>query len=279
MLISLSGEHLPAAQRKMTESKTAPNILALDFDGVLCNGLIEYFQVSWRVYCQIWTPLDPTAPDGLAEQFYRLRPVVETGWEMPLVLRSILLCVSEAEILQNWAIIAARQIAIDGLAKQDLSAAIDRVRDEWIAADLPGWLALHRFYPGVIDRLRRLIDSPIRPVIITTKEGRFVRQLLQQQAIDLATDQILGKEVRQPKADSLRQLLQSSGSAPPLIWFVEDRLKTLEGIQSIADLAAVKLFLADWGYNTAAEREKIDRSSQIRLLSLRQFAEDLSLWV
>lgn len=263
----------------MTESKTAPTILALDFDGVLCDGLIEYFQVSWRVYCQIWTPLDPTAPDGLAEQFYRLRPVVETGWEMPLVLRSILLGVSEAKILQDWAIIAARQIAIEGLAKQDLSAAVDRVRDEWIAADLPGWLALHRFYPGVIDRLRRLIDSPIRPVIITTKEGRFVQQLLQQQAIDLTTDQILGKEARQPKADSLRQLLQSSGSAPPLIWFVEDRLKTLEGIQSIADLAAVKLFLADWGYNTAAERGRIDRSSQIRLLSLRQFAEDFSLWV
>gem|GEM_PF-4100580 len=25
-----------------------PTLIALDFDGVLCNGLIEYFQTAWR---------------------------------------------------------------------------------------------------------------------------------------------------------------------------------------------------------------------------------------
>ncbi|MCY7286501.1 MAG: HAD family hydrolase, partial [Cyanobacteria bacterium CAN_BIN43] len=35
--------------------ETAPTLLALDFDGVLCNGLMEYFQTAWRVYCQIWS--------------------------------------------------------------------------------------------------------------------------------------------------------------------------------------------------------------------------------
>ncbi|MHC5726941.1 MAG: HAD family hydrolase, partial [Nostoc sp.] len=34
---------------------SSPTILALDFDGVICDGLIEYFEVSWRTYCQIWS--------------------------------------------------------------------------------------------------------------------------------------------------------------------------------------------------------------------------------
>jgi phosphoglycolate phosphatase-like HAD superfamily hydrolase len=261
-------------------AETAPTLLALDFDGVLCDGLVEYFQVSWQAYCQIWSPADPTPPAGLAEQFYRLRPVVETGWEMPLVLRSLLLGVSEAEILQGWADIAARQIATDGLASVDLSTAVDHLRDQWIKTDLKGWLAQHRFYPGVVDRLRQVIDSPVYLVIISTKEGRFIRQLLQQQAIELSTEQILGKETGQPKAESLRQLIQkfsTTSDLPVSVWFVEDRLKTLLAVQP--KLARVKLFLADWGYNTATERESICHSSTVQLLSLKQFSQDFSAWL
>ncbi|XTZ20952.1 MAG: HAD family hydrolase, partial [cyanobacterium endosymbiont of Rhopalodia fuxianensis] len=34
---------------------TEPQILALDFDGVICNGLLEYFQTTKSTYTQIWT--------------------------------------------------------------------------------------------------------------------------------------------------------------------------------------------------------------------------------
>jgi phosphoglycolate phosphatase-like HAD superfamily hydrolase len=257
-----------------------PNILALDFDGVLCDGLIEYFQTAWKAYCKIWQPTDRTPPVGLAEQFYRLRPVVETGWEMPLVLRSLLLGVPEAEILQNWQAIASQQLAADHVSAADLGSAVDGIRDEWIKADLDEWLAQHRFYPGVIDRLKQAIDSPVYPVIITTKEGRFVRQLLQQQAIELPAAQIFGKETRQPKAQTIRQLIQqfSSSDRPSAVWFVEDRLKTLISIQNQPDLEKVQLFLADWGYNITAERESADRDHSIRLLTLAQFTQTFSAW-
>jgi 3-deoxy-D-manno-octulosonate 8-phosphate phosphatase KdsC-like HAD superfamily phosphatase len=29
---------------------SAPQTLALDFDGVLCDGLLEYFETAWRAY-------------------------------------------------------------------------------------------------------------------------------------------------------------------------------------------------------------------------------------
>jgi phosphoglycolate phosphatase-like HAD superfamily hydrolase len=271
------------ANREANTERTIlePTILALDFDGVICDGLIEYFQTAWRTYCHCWQPSDNTPPDGLAEQFYRLRPVVESGWEMPLVLRSLLLGTSEADILTHWGAIARDLVAAEQLVPAALGAAVDRIRDEWIAADLDHWLAQHRFYPGVIERLHQLLHSSVQVVIITTKEGRFVQQLLQQQNLALASSQIFGKEVQQPKAQTLRDLLQTSTAKAgdrPSIWFIEDRLKTLQAVDRQPDLLPVNLFLADWGYNTPSDRAMAAQSDRIQLLSLAKFAQDFSAW-
>ena len=32
-----------------------PKILALDFDGVICDGLLEYFQTTKYTYVKVWT--------------------------------------------------------------------------------------------------------------------------------------------------------------------------------------------------------------------------------
>ena len=34
----------------------APTLLALDFDGVVCDGLREYFQTAWKVYGEVFEP-------------------------------------------------------------------------------------------------------------------------------------------------------------------------------------------------------------------------------
>lgn len=248
-----------------------PQTLALDFDGVLCNGLVEYFQSAWRAYCQIWSPA--AAPPGdLANVFYRLRPVVETGWEMPVLLRAMLKGFSEAEILENWGSICSQIVAVENLNPQDLGGKLDTIRDQWIAADLEGWLNIHQFYPGVAARLQQWLDSPIKVFIVTTKEGRFVQQLLEQADIQLPPDRILGKEGQRPKPETLRTL-----NAEPT-WFIEDRLKALQAVASHADLSEVRLFLADWGYNTPADQALARQDPRIQLLSLSQFTQDFSVW-
>ncbi|MBW4517194.1 MAG: HAD family hydrolase [Timaviella obliquedivisa GSE-PSE-MK23-08B] len=268
----------------MTEIETAPTLLALDFDGVLCNGLMEYFQTAWRVYCQIWSHPEAVLPEGLAEEFNRLRPVVETGWEMPVVIQAILSGVSEIEILANWAAIAPQLAKATGLSPTEIGNQVDHTRDRWIANDLESWLALHQFYPGVIERLQQI--SSLHPVIITTKEERFVVQLLQQQGIDFPQSQIFGKSLKQPKSQTLRALIQdlsqqnlSQQTEHLRIWFVEDRLKTLQAITVQPDLSPVRLFLGDWGYNTASDREAARQDPRIHLLSLSTFAGEFSLWI
>ncbi len=264
----------------------APTILALDFDGVLCDGLLEYFQSSWRTYCQIWKPNSQIPPDDLAPRFYRWRPVVEIGWEMPVLLRALVLNISEEKISQDWSKVAQSLIESEKLDAADIGKRLDAVRDEWINTDVDNWLGLHRFYPGVIDWLYRTLSaaqtSPSTSLtelfIVTTKEGRFVKQLLQQYGIQLPEERIIGKECKRPKHQTLRQLLEAFPSEAVTLWFVEDRLKTLQSVQQQPNLEAVRLYLADWGYNTAAHRECIRRDPRIQLLSLSEFIQDFSVW-
>lgn len=261
----------------------APTIVALDFDGVLCDGLLEYFQTSWRTYDQIWVSDTETQPASLESSFYRLRPVVETGWEMPVLLRALVLGVSEEKILQDWPVVAQDIVASEKLDAAEIGKTLDTVRDEWIKTDLDGWLGLHRFYSGVIERVHQMLSPrehlPLQLFIVTTKEGRFVKQLLQQQGIQLSEEKIIGKESKRPKHQTLRQLIKASADDAATLWFVEDRLKTLQLVQQQADLSNVKLFFADWGYNTKAQQEATLQEPAIKLLSLSQFVQDFSAWI
>ncbi|MEM9216422.1 MAG: HAD family hydrolase [Cyanobacteria bacterium P01_F01_bin.150] len=250
------------------------DILALDFDGVICDGLIEYFQTAWSAYCQIWQPSDTTPPDGIAEQFYPLRPVIETGWEMPVLLRSLLLKIPADDILNDWPGVSKRLVANESLAPKAIAKAVDGSRDLWIQSNLDHWLSQHRFYPGVLDWVKGYLASPTHTVIISTKEGRFIQQLLAQQQVDIPPHHIYGKEVKRPKYETLRLVMAdvkphlNKDSDSLQVAFLEDRLNALQLVADQPDLKHVQLYLADWGYNTAADRSRVESLNGIELLSL-----------
>ncbi len=251
-------------------------LLALDFDGVLCNGLAEYFQTSCKAYEKLWSPDDRLRSEAMQQRFYRLRPVIETGWEMPVLLRSLLESVSDEDILTNWGTIRDRIAARENLNPKDAAKTVDGTRDEWIQTDLEGWLDLHEFYQRTISTCKRLLLADLDLAIVTTKEGRFVRSLLQKAGLELDETQIFGKEVGRPKPETLRQLRSTPDRQ---IWFVEDRLATLRSVQQQPDLDSIELFLADWGYNTQSDRQAANLDPRVHLLSLDCFNANLSKWL
>lgn len=255
-----------------------PDILALDFDGVICDGLLEYFASTKRAYQQIWAE---EVNDNLAPSFYRLRPVIETGWEMPILLRALASGISETDIIADFQAIARHVVESEGLEPKAVVQKLDGARDSWIKDDLENWLGLHRVYPGVIPRLQQIIEDGITVYIVTTKEGRFANQLLQKQGINLPLAQIIGKESKRPKYETLRILRdrhQQPGSDLN-IFFVEDRLKALQQVAQQPDLEFVNLFLANWGYNLESDRTFARQDQRIKLLSLEIFAQDFTTWL
>jgi hypothetical protein len=111
-------------------------------------------------------------------------------------------------------------------------------------------------------------------VIVTTKTERFARALLAGADARLSRMTVIGREPGQPvpKPDILRRLAEGGGLAADGmgLWFVEDMLETLQSTAARPDLTGVRLFLAEWGYNTAADRAGV--SGRITRLPLSRFA-------
>ncbi len=60
-----------------------PRLLVLDFDGVVCDGIDEMAESSWRALAEVTGRELPAARRAeLQQRFATLRPVVESGWEM-----------------------------------------------------------------------------------------------------------------------------------------------------------------------------------------------------
>ncbi len=249
-----------------------PRLLALDFDGVLCNGLREYFQTSWRVYQQVW-PAPVVPPATLEQQFAQLRPVITVGWEMPVLLRAILEGIPLAEIQEHWPAVRDRLLELYQLSSADLGQRVDGLRDAWIRTDWQSWLTLHEFYEGVVAAVQRWQAQGQPLAIVTTKEQRFVSYLLEQVGLTFPVTAIYGKEQQQPKTTILQQL-QSEYGEP--LWFVEDRLGALLQVAATPDLASAHLFLATWGYTTAADRQQVQGHPRIQPLTLPEFCSLLA---
>ena len=262
---------------------SAPTVLALDFDGVVCDGRPEYFETAWRAYVATWPqPLTSGRPDALAERFGALRPLIESGWEMPLMVHALLAGV-DARALEDrhgWLRAAPGLMQSAGVTAETLGRALNRVRDDWFARDSAGWLAHHRFYPGVPARLVALLEGPTRVVIVTTKTERFARALLTGADPRLSAVSVIGREPGQPvpKPAILKRLADSHGLGADAagLWFVEDMLETLEATAARADVAGVRLFLAEWGYNTPADRVRV--GARVALLSHDRFTAPLETW-
>jgi hypothetical protein len=257
-----------------------PDILALDFDGVCCDGLREYFETSRRVYARVW-PADTMPGPELFDVFCALRPVILSGWEMPVLLRAIAHGCPRAAILSGWDAVR------DAIATADrrgaalgplLGHTLDAVRREWIATDLEGWLALHAPY-ATLAELRRLVAEPGRAVLVTTKEGEFARLILDRW--DVRLSDVQGKETGAHKCENLRTLIAAWVAAHgrrPRLAFVEDRLETLQHVTTHPDLDDVALYLAEWGYNTEAARAFARADGRIRLLTLGEFRGGTASW-
>lgn len=73
------------------------------------------------------------------------------------------------EMLEGWHDLLPQYMQRWQLDRQHLVDVFGATRDEWIAADLEGWLAPNRIYPGVADAVKGLMLTQ-EVYIVTTKQ-------------------------------------------------------------------------------------------------------------
>jgi phosphoglycolate phosphatase-like HAD superfamily hydrolase len=246
-------------------------LLVFDFDGVLVDGMAEYWWSARRAALHLWPQL--ALPEAIPAGFTQLRPAIHKGWEMVLMAAEL----SRADLdlpalVANYAAALPVALARWDCAKERLQAALEQVRADAIAADPQAWLALHRFYPGVIDRLRRLAADGADWAVLTTKGAAFARQLLASAQLEPVA--LFGHE-QGSKSEVLARLLADPAQRRPL-WFVEDRRPTLELVRSQPELEAVRCFLVSWGYLAPGDGDRLPDG--VHWLDPATFAAPLAQW-
>lgn len=239
------------------------HVLALDFDGVLCDSSREVFVIAIDTYSakepgarllDALMPLREDAFDGGEEfrthplylRFMDLLPLGNRAEDFGVSLQAL----ETGAALPDQASYDEFYRTLDGTWLSDYHRRFYEVRSQLRSEDLSGWLKLHLPYPGLADALRRH-NGPTTPAVATAKDARSVQLLLDELSVSdlFEPDLILDKQTGVEKTRHLEILRERTGVEYPEITFVDDKLNHLVKVSHLG----VRPVLAGWGFNTHRE--------------------------
>ena len=243
-------------------------LLVFDFDGVIVDGMAEYWWSSWNAAKSLNAEPPGFSPEQVPDLFRRLRPWIHHGWEMVL-LAAELSGLDESAWVEGYEVQQHAALLRRGWGGDLLQDALDRARLQAVQQDRAAWLRLHRPFPGLARRLQLLGEEGLDWAVLTTKSEAFTAELLN--AFDLRPAKLDGREAG-PKPEVLLRLQRER----PLRGFVEDRRATLETVLSTEGLEGLPCYLVDWGYLKPADRNQLPPG--IQLIDLHRLAKPLAQW-
>lgn len=300
-----SGISSSASASGLSALGTRKELLALDFDGVLCksDGESSYSSIiaareQWPDECTIEYSFEF---NRVRRYISELRPVIETGYENMILVRYILerlrvdgICdvdtgctIDTTPLLTEWCPeMRDELITRYNTDKETLIYMFGHIRDRIIEERYQFWVELNEIYPFVAEHFtrERLLETgkKLDYCIVTSKQGRFAKSILNYFNIDPPKDEQLydlenpmgakprvllsllagldmrakPEEIEAAVSGETLKAIQEKGQEVPLIHFVEDRWQALQAVMKNDLLKPhCKLYLVDYGYNTQAERD------------------------
>ena len=243
-------------------------IYALDFDGVLCESALETGISAWKAAATIWDGFSTPLPSvEISEKFHQIRPVMGTGYEAILIIRLLNNGETVEAIMDDYTNKTQQVLDESNLSIDELKKLFGETRDKWIKEDIQQWVEMNPLFPGISEKLQNLSKQGIW-YIVTTKQERFVKKILEANQIYLADENIFGLDRKKSKETILIDLVSKHKEVT--ICFVEDMLPMLRKVLKNDKLSSVKLFFAMWGYNTAQDKRDA-KNFDIKLIDRENF--------
>jgi len=242
-------------------------LVFLDFDGVICDSILETLVSSWRGYYLLRGEEEPRAmPVTLLQEFKRLRPFVRAGEDFILI----------HELVADKIPIHSQQVFDDQLTQRgerrvtDYRESFYAARRELLMHDREYWIGLNRLYPHVAPCLSDWSSSPSL-YILSTKRAGFIVEILHAKGIPMDPKRVLSCEAREKK-NIILQTLAARGSERAL--FVDDQIDHLTS--EPARDPRITGCLASWGY---IQRQWLEDSRGIEVLRPDRFAGRVRTWL
>ncbi len=247
---------------------SSQKIFLFDFDGVIVDGMDEYWHSS-LLACEKYlnspyVSFDQKLYEKVPNSFKEIRPWVKYGWEMILIVHEIIktenpLRNNKGDFVHNYHQNCQKILDDNSWVPEDLQKILDKSRNYQIDKDFKSWVNLHNPFFEVVNFMNELRKRKIKTGIITTKGKIFAEKILKQ--LNIFPELIFGYEsgTKIKIAENLTQTYEILG-------FIEDRKKTLIDIKENLKTSHIPCFLADWGY--LKETDRYNLNDEIKLIKL-----------
>jgi len=253
---------------------SSQKIFLFDFDGVIVDGMHEYWHSS-LLACQKYL----NSPDISIERklykkvpntFKEIRPWVKYGWEMVLIVHEIIKKenpiknFNRNDFVENYHQNCQRILKDNSWHAEDLQNILDKSRKYQIDQNFTSWVSLHNPFFEVVNFMKELRNGEIKTGVITTKSGIFAEKILKQ--LNIFPEFIFGYE-----SGTKIEIIEKITQTYEILGFIEDRKKTLSDIKQNSETSHIPCYLADWGY--LKESDRYNLNNEIKLLKLDNLGE------
>lgn len=138
---------------------SSPVIYALDFDGVICDSVVESSETGIVAAKSLWPDLQfeldasGRPAQWLLDAMRAVRPVIETGFENVLLGRLLSEVIQTTVqnnfvdlVLEDWVGLRDDVMEEWGESKERLVEVFGASRDLWIEKDIDAWINANRMY-------------------------------------------------------------------------------------------------------------------------------------
>ena len=254
-------------------------LFLFDFDGVIVDGMNEYWHSSLLAFEKFLNSSDISIGNNLHEEvsstFIEIRPWVKYGWEMLVIVHEIIKKENplndnnKNNFLSKYHQNCKNILLHNSWVPKDLQKCLDESRKYQIDKDFDNWIKLHIPFYEVLDFIEKIKKQKIKTGIITTKGKIFAKKILEK--LNIFPELIFGYE------DGTKVEIASKLSKEyEILGFLEDRKSTLIDLKQNTFTRHIPCYLADWGYLKDTDRNNLPY--EIRLLKLKNLDELLAIY-
>jgi phosphoglycolate phosphatase-like HAD superfamily hydrolase len=241
-------------------------ILALDFDGVIVDSVLDSLFVGHNTYLRLygrevkknfggelftfenWEKIKRNYQKEI--KYYRtLRPYIRGATDYGLIQKLM----EEKKVIESQEEFDNYRNSVD-FDFEDYEKEFYKERERLQNIDYRAWFNLEPSYPKIIQGMKKLLEEEIKIVIATSNRRKAIMKSFTPEYFGFTIDpkDILDKRFGEDKSEQMRHIVKFYKVNFEDIYFVDDQVSHLFQTRPLG----IKVILAGWSYATEAQKEE-----------------------
>lgn len=241
-------------------------ILALDFDGVIVDSVLDSLFVGHNTYLRLygrevkknfggelftfenWEKIKRNYQKEI--KYYRtLRPYIRGATDYGLIQKLM----EEKKVIESQEEFNNYRNSVD-FDFEDYEKEFYKERERLQNIDYRAWFNLEPPYPKIIQGMKKLLEEEIKIVIATSNRRKAIMKSFTPEYFGFTIDpkDIFDKRFGEDKSEQMRHIVKFYKVNFEDIYFVDDQVSHLIQTRPLG----IKVILAGWSYATEAQKEE-----------------------